>query len=154
MNAPDWIQGADAAAVDSAAETVRAIATRTFAIRADRGAADPNAAATIAQMVGAFQRAAAAEKACRADAKCMTNRAFTNDVVKPLCEADSDREQMLAEIAAERSNPGGVVDKELLHNDGNAVLRDQQTIKELQPRYTAVRHHAFRGWRSECPAAK
>ena len=152
-----WLRAADSTTLDGAPETLRAIVTRVFAIRAEQGTADPDATAKTEQWVSAMQAAVVVEKACRVDKKCMAKRAaeeaeakFLTDVVNPLCAADSSREEARAAIAREKANPGGVVDVTLLHDLGITIQNAEDEMKPLRPRYLAVRHHPFTGWRSEC----
>ena len=99
----------------------------------------------------------AKEKACRADKKCMGDRAarkaeeqFLAAVVQPMCRADQDREAALADMAHERANPSGYVDKVLLHDRGAAVQTAQEQLAAMSPAYVKVRHHPWRGWHTEC----
>jgi hypothetical protein len=99
----------------------------------------------------------AKEKACRADKKCMADRAarkaeeqFFATVVQPMCQADQERESALADMAHERANPSGYVNKVLLHDLGATVQAAQEQLAAMLPSYVKVRHHPWRGWRTEC----
>jgi hypothetical protein len=71
------------------------------------------------------------------------------DVVVPLCDAYTDLENLRADLAREKSNPSGVVNLAELHKIGEMIQSAQDAIKELTPKYTAFRHHAYTSWRDE-----
>jgi hypothetical protein len=99
----------------------------------------------------------AKEKACRADPKCMGVRtarkaeeAFFASVVQPMCSADQGREAAIADMARERANPSGFVDKKLLHDRGADLQGSLEQLAALMPAYVKVRHHPWPGWHAEC----
>ena len=71
------------------------------------------------------------------------------DVIVPLCTAVWTVAMMREWIAKEKSNPGGVVDLQKLHDWGQTLQESQAEIDSLKPRYIAFRHHAFARWESE-----
>lgn len=112
----------------------------------------------IPKAVAQISKFVAAEQACRADKKCMADRAakraeeaFRRDVVAPMCEADQGIEQAKRDIAQERANPAGVVDLETLHRLGRDLQYFQGNLAAGAPAYAKVRHHPWPGWRKECP---
>lgn len=136
--------------------------TRVDFIASDLGTALPGRdAASTADFIAQVTAAVAQEQACRADKKCMVARAvkkaeeqFFANVVQPMCQADMAKEAATQDMATERANPSGYVDKVRLHDDGETIQASQAQLAAGAPTYAKVRHHAWPGWRKECkPAA-
>ncbi len=107
--------------------------------RADGAAADLDAwAATVTKAI-------ADEDACRATPSCMAPR-----IAAQLCSVLADRRDAREQIAAERRNPGGVVDLRFLHDMGQRVQGDDETIAGLRTKYAALTRQPF----SETACAK
>lgn len=94
-------------------------------------------------MVAGLDALVERERSCRASVKCMADRAFREDVVKVMCSHERTIALAKADIERERSNPSGVVDLEVLHDDGDTIQREQDALDALRPKYVAVRHHAW-----------
>ena len=97
------------------------------------------------------------ERACRADKKCVDARAakkaeaaFFAAVVSPMCAADKAREMAAADMAHERANPSGYVDKKKLYDDGAIIQQSKEQLAAMASEYSKVRRHAWRGWKTEC----
>jgi hypothetical protein len=73
-----------------------------------------------------------------------------NDVIRPMCLADQDREEAAADMAHEKANPSGYVDVVQLHDLGARVQAAREQLQALTPAYVKARHHAWQGWRTEC----
>ena len=157
QDAGDGVEGLTDADLDSLIPDARAALRRIAEIQLDLGTRRPDAGDAAEKGIAEIERFQANERACRSDKKCMADRAarkaeekFFAETVAPLCETDKEREQALADIAHERANPSGVVSLSALHEAGARVQDAQDRIRTLSPAYTAVRKHAFRGWRTEC----
>jgi hypothetical protein len=156
-DAGDGLEGLDDASLEAVMPSVRPTIQRMDQILSDLGRPRPFSQDKVDEAVAEVGRFVAAEKACRASAKCMAARAdrkaeeaFFAEVVSPMCEADKTRETAQADMARERANPSGVVDLNLLHLDGALMAQSEQAIKDATGAYVARRHHPWRGWRSEC----
>jgi hypothetical protein len=109
--------------------------------------------------IAAVGRDVAAEKACRLDPKCVADRAarraeeaFRRDVLGPLCDIDQQREDLARQLAFERANPSGFVDRALMYRLGRSLQAGEESFAALLPTFTAAKRRAWRGWRAECPA--
>jgi hypothetical protein len=158
---PAWFESASDADLDTVVGTTLKQLARLNAISIDLGKGPlPDFDNTAAKVVDDLQASVTKEKACRADKKCMDARAakkaeeqFFTSVVQPMCQADQDREAAVADMAHERANPSGYVDKTKLYNDGAVVQQSQEQLAAAAPAYVKVRHHPWRGWRTECHQA-
>lgn len=165
---PAWLSSVPDAALDSTADAALAALNRMreieakFKSGADRIAAGQVTFASVAVEIpggadDAIRARVSAERACRADAKCISKREadaaekeFVSTVVGPMCDADQTRESASATIANERANPSGVVDLDALHTAGEQLQGAKITLKNLAPVYAKARHHPWNGWRTEC----
>jgi len=115
---------------------------------------DATTTAAVNDTLGRIRAKVAKEKACRADEKCIGPRRaeqqFFASVVLPMCTADQARQEAIAAMAHERANPSGYVNKVFLHDQGAIVQDAQDQIAAATPAYVKARHHAWKGWRSEC----
>jgi|CZKU01.1.fsa_nt_gi hypothetical protein len=151
-----WYETASDEALSGAADDART-AFDGLAVVSRALGKEPMTDAEVSADLEQIRAAVTREQTCQADKKCMADRAarkaeekFFAEVVSSLCVADKDREQAQADIARERANPSGVVSLSALHEAGERVQVAQDQIRALGPAYTAVRKHAFRGWRTEC----
>lgn len=85
-----------------------------------------------------LQAAVERERACRADAECMANRA-----AQPLCEALESKRAHQEDLAHERANPAGVVNLRFLHETGQALQDDEARIKRARADYTTMTRKPF-----------
>jgi hypothetical protein len=144
------------AELGTVSETLRPLLTRLVEVGADLEAkrlTDSDRARIVEGSLAIVSADVTKEKACRVDAKCMAKRReaqFVQNVVNPMCEADQEREEALSGIAHENANPSGYVNKLLLHRLGMNAQDAQEKLASLVPSYVKVRHHAWKGWRSEC----
>lgn len=157
QDAGDGLEGLSDAELDSLPADSRAAIVRLTAIEADlTGTMVPSEKRDEAW--AEIQGFVAMEKTCRSDPKCTGPRnarkaeeSFRFNVLDPMCGADRLREKALADIAHERANPSGYVDKGLLHQAGADAQAYQEQLAQGAPAFIAARHHAWRGWRVECP---
>ena len=101
-----------------------------------------------------LEQSVAEERKCRATPACMRQRkmdierAEAAEVVEQLCPIIADRREAFQQIAAEKQNPGGVVNLVTLHDLGERIQVDDSNIAKLKSQYTAVAHRPFNG---ACP---
>jgi hypothetical protein len=160
LSTPTWYAGASDADLNSLPASVSSSMARLAAIAVDLGEdhlPDSVTAPVAASTAGIPQRVAT-ERACRTNNSCMADRAakkaevlFYENVVAPMCVADKNRDLARADIARERANPSGVVDRNALHAASAAIHTAQKSFEDLTPQYAKTRRHAWRGWKSECP---
>jgi hypothetical protein len=109
---------------------------------------DPELADRLASDVEAWyaqiDRAITDEETCRKTPACMAPR-----LAKPLCEALSDRRLATQAMNRERHNPSGFVDRGALHEFGQEIQNDDDTIRDLKTQYTALMHKPFND--ASCP---
>jgi hypothetical protein len=91
-----------------------------------------------------WEGAISAEQTCRATPQCLADR-----LAKPLCEAIDLKKDAQAGIVRERKNPSGYVDKRLLHDLGENVQTQDDAIRDLRAKYTALAHKPFND--ASCP---
>jgi len=72
-----------------------------------------------------------------------TRIAWWVDALDRMCGATADRADAAAQIAAERSNAGGVVDLRRLHEAGERVRLDDAMIADVTRRYRQATGKAF-----------
>lgn len=87
----------------------------------------------------------AEEKRCRADEECSANRA-----ARPLCAALENKKMHSAQMAKERANPSGVVNKSYLNELGHAIQSDDDEIAQGRASYARATKKPF----SEARCAK
>ena len=97
-----------------------------------------DAEARVEKWLAARDAAIADELKCRASNACMASR-----VAAQVCATIADKREALAQIAAERRNPGAVVDLSTLHDLGERVQSDDATIAQARARYASLAGHAF-----------
>lgn len=139
-----WIRSLGDVELAGVPAGIRAKAERVIAIAIDLGdKVPPDSDTKIAQLVAAVQAEVTSEQTCRADKKCMAERAFLADVAGPLCEADAAAKETRDAIATERANPAGVVDLRRLHDLGAQLQEQQAELAILKPKFAVFRHRAF-----------
>jgi hypothetical protein len=91
------------------------------------------------------------EVQCRAAPKCMTDRVQLRirQAAEPVCQMLYLRAQSVANIAAENSNPSGVRDLQVMHDEGASIQAFDAQLPALKARYAAVAHKPFAT--SVCP---
>jgi hypothetical protein len=90
------------------------------------------------------ERGVAEEKRCRATPLCMGDR-----IAEPLCEAIRDRRLCFEQMATERRNPSGYVNKGTLHDLGRQIQDDDAKIAALRKEYAHVARVPFS--EARCP---
>jgi hypothetical protein len=160
IGTPEWLETASVADLDGGADRVRAVGAKLKAF-AD---ADPNADANgvtalgelarkhFDELANAIAEGVALEEECRADNKCMAERAekaFVKAAVLPLCRAMWGAENAQLMIAQERSNPARVVRLTELHNQEDALRYYRRQVAALQVSYRKTRGHNLGNWQSE-----
>jgi hypothetical protein len=78
------------------------------------------------------------ELACRASPECMAQR-----TAGQLCGVLAERRDAAHQIQVEKSNPGGVVDLETLHDLGQKIQFDDANAAQLRARYATLAHRPF-----------
>jgi hypothetical protein len=160
LSTAPWYADASEDDLNSVDANVSTAMARLAVIAADLGQdrQPDSVTAPIAASTAGIPQRVATERACRASTSCMADRAakkaevvFYETVVTPMCAADKSRDLARADIARERANPSGTVDRTVLHADGLAIQTAQKSFADLTPRYAKTRRHAWRGWKSECP---
>ena len=126
--------------------------------------ADPNADADGVRALGehawkhfnelanVIAEGVALEEECRADEKCMAERAekaFVKATMLPLCQAMWGAENARLMIAQQRSNPAGVVRLTELPKQGDALRYYRRLVADLQVSYRKTRGHNLGKWQSE-----
>ena len=87
--------------------------------------------------------ALAKELACRADAKCLLPRQI-QAVTANVCAVQGEREFLVQRMAAERSNPSGVVDLVELHDDGMSLQDiDAHRLPPVKAAYLKITKKPF-----------
>lgn len=118
---------------------------------------DPALTTTLEPQVQAWRtqlaKDVADDEACRSTPACMKQRREDTakaerqrqlvEVVPDLCQAVADRRVMIAEMARERANPSGIVDRQLLHDDGARLQSDNEQVTDLTAHYIAITHKPF-----------
>jgi hypothetical protein len=160
IGTPEWFEGSSVDDLDGGADRVRAVGAKLKA-SAD---ADPNADADGVRALGerawkhfdglanAIAEGVALEEDCRADKKCMAERAekaFVKATGLPLCQAMWAAENAQLMIAQQRSNHAGVVRLTELQNQGAALRYYRRLVADLQVSYRKTRGHDLGKWQSE-----
>ena len=159
IGTPEWFEGASVADLDGGADRVRAVGAKLKA----SAAADPNADSDgvtalgehawkhFDELASAIAEGVALEEECRADKKCMAERAekaFVKATVLPLCQAMWGAENAQLTIAQERSTRAGVARLTELHNQEDALRYYRRQIADLQVSYRKTRGHNLGNWQS------
>jgi hypothetical protein len=143
--------------LDTVPDQAKNTLQRMSIVEQDIGQSVPEATKEPIQDLDEILRFVAKEKACRAEKKCMADRAakraeeeFRTAVVSPMCEAEQSIVAASNAMARERANPSGYVDKVLLHDAGATIQAAHEQLAAMGPAYMKVRHHPWRGWSTEC----
>jgi hypothetical protein len=155
-----WADGVERlpdAELDALPSAAAAAIARYATLSTDLGQPTDPQAARVA--LDAMTSDAAKEKACRADAKCLNDRAvkradadFTETVLSPLCGYDEHRAAAAAALARERANPSGFVNKSLMHGYGSDMQFNTEQMKPLLAAFVRAKHRVWRGYVAECGA--
>ncbi len=147
-----WYENASDAELGTATDDAHTLLSRLSALSLEMG---EGVIANERSVLDGIRETVASEQSCRADEKCMASRAakrseaaFLAAVVFPLCDLDNTVEMARAELGSEQSSKAA--DQDVLRADVSDIRSAEKRIAALSAEYVKVRHHAFKGWRSEC----
>jgi hypothetical protein len=117
---------------------IRAEEARVTAISADLGLPTQDWQASDAKTDDLVTK----EKACRAAPQCMADRQ-AKALRDAMCADLAEIRNMQERIRIERANPGGVVDLQELHDDGETIQRDQADLASKKAEHLRLIHKPF-----------